>query len=104
LGGAIAYPAMAASVKAGYAAAGTDTGHVGGNADFVVGHPEKLVDFSYRAIHEMTTTAKAVVNANYGASATRAYFNSCSTGGRQSVIEARPHHTDCHGVGAGAPA
>jgi feruloyl esterase len=46
LGGAIPYPAMAASVKAGYAAAGTDTGHVGGNADFVAGHPEKLVDFA----------------------------------------------------------
>ena len=52
---------MAASVKAGYAAAGTDAGHVGGNADFVAGHPEKLVDFAYRAIHEMTVTAKAVV-------------------------------------------
>jgi hypothetical protein len=43
---------MAASVKAGYAAAGTDTGHVGGNADFVAGHHEKLVDFAYRAIRD----------------------------------------------------
>src|SRR5919202_3456703 len=76
LGGAIPYPAMAASVKAGYAAAGTDTGHVGGNADFVAGHPEKLVDFAYRAIHETTVTAKAIVAAHYDASASRAYFNS----------------------------
>src|SRR6185295_9910821 len=37
LGGAIPYPAMAEAVKAGYAGAGTDTGHVGGNADFVAG-------------------------------------------------------------------
>jgi hypothetical protein len=65
LGGAFPYPAMAASVKAGYAASGTDTGHVGDNADFAVGHPEKLVDFAYRAIHEMTVTAKTVVTAHY---------------------------------------
>src|SRR6185437_15654577 len=65
LGGAIPYPAMAASLKAGYAAVGTDTGHVGGNADFVAGHPEKLVDFAYRAIHEMTVAAKALVTAHY---------------------------------------
>ena len=50
LGGAISYPALAAAVAAGYAAAGTDTGHVGGNGDFVPGHPEKLVDFAYRVI------------------------------------------------------
>ena len=54
-------PALAAAVRAGYAAAGTDTGHVGGNADFVPGHPEKLIDFAYRAIHEMTVAAKALV-------------------------------------------
>src|SRR5437899_9653197 len=58
LGGAIAYPALAAAVKAGYATAGTDTGHVGGTADFAPGHPEKLVDFAYLAIHEMTVSAK----------------------------------------------
>src|SRR3954464_9585734 len=67
LGGALPYPAMAASVKAGYAAAGTDTGHVGGNADFAIGHPEKLVDFGHRAIHEMTVAAKAMVAAHYDA-------------------------------------
>jgi tannase/feruloyl esterase len=103
LGGAIAYPAMAASVKAGYAAAATDTGHVGGNADFVAGHPEKLVDFAYRAIHEMTATAKAIVTAHYGADATRAYFNSCSTGGRQALIEAQRYPDDFDGIVAGDP-
>jgi feruloyl esterase len=47
-------------VKAGYAAVGTDTGHVGGNADFVAGHPEKLVDFGYRAIEAAHLTAGIV--------------------------------------------
>ena len=72
--------------RAGYAAAGTDTGHVGGNADFVTGHPEKLVDFGYRAIHEMTIAAKAVVAAHYDARPVRSYFSSCSTGGRQALV------------------
>jgi feruloyl esterase len=103
LGGAIPYPAMAASVKAGYAAAGTDTGHVGGNADFVAGHPEKLVDFAYRAIHEMTVAAKTIVTAHYDASATRAYFNSCSTGGRQALIEAQRYPDDFDGIVSGDP-
>ena len=67
LGGAIPYAALAAAVRAGYAAAGTDTGHVGGNGDFVPGHPEKLVDFAYRAIHEMTVSAKTLVAAHYDA-------------------------------------
>jgi feruloyl esterase len=103
LGGAIPYPAMAASLKAGYAAVGTDTGHVGGNADFVAGHPEKLVDFAYRAVHEMTVAAKAIVTAHYNAQPTRAYFNSCSTGGRQALIEAQRYPDDFDGIVAGDP-
>ncbi len=103
LGGAIPYAAMAASVRAGYAATGTDTGHVGGNADFVAGHPEKLVDFGHRAIHEMTVTAKAIVAAHYDAPPARAYFNSCSTGGRQALIEAQRYPDDFDGIVAGDP-
>src|ERR1700720_2232071 len=47
--GTIPYPAIAAAVASGYAGAGTDTGHVGGNADFAMGHPEKLIDLGYRS-------------------------------------------------------
>ena len=101
LGGAIPYPALAAAVRAGYAAAGTDTGHVGGNGDFVPGHPEKLVDFAYRAIHDMTVSAKAVVGAHYDARPVRSYFNSCSTGGRQALIEAQRYPDDFDGIVAG---
>jgi len=103
LGGAIPYPALAASVKAGYAAVGTDGGHAGGNADFVAGHPEKLVDFAYRAIHEMTVTAKTLVVAHYDTPPTKAYFNSCSTGGRQALIEAQRYPADFDGIVAGDP-
>ena len=91
------------TVNDGYATAGTDTGHVGGNADFVAGHPEKLVDFAYRAIHEMTVTAKAVVSAHYDAPPSRSYFYSCSTGGRQALIEAQRYPDDFDGIVAGDP-
>jgi tannase/feruloyl esterase len=101
LGGTIPYPALAAAVRAGYAAAGTDTGHVGGNGDFVAGHPEKLVDFAYRAIHEMTMSAKAVVTAHYDTRPARSYFNACSTGGRQGLIEAQRYPEDFDGIVAG---
>jgi feruloyl esterase len=101
LGGTIPYAALAGAVKAGYAAAGTDTGHAGGNADFVAGHPEKLVDFAHRAIHEMTVSAKAVVTAHYDARPLRAYFSSCSTGGRQGLVEAQRYPEDFDGIVAG---
>jgi len=52
--GVIPYAAMAQAVIGGYATAGTDTGHTGNTASFVPGHPERLVDNGYRAIHEMT--------------------------------------------------
>ena len=61
--GSISYPALGTAVAAGYAAASTDTGHTGNNANFLPGHPEKLVDFAYRSVHEMTVTAKALVAA-----------------------------------------
>jgi feruloyl esterase len=101
LGGTMPYAALAAAIRSGYAAAGTDTGHVGGNADFVAGHHEKLVDFAYRAIHAMTVTAKTVVNARYEAHPQRSYFNSCSTGGRQALIEAQRYPEDFDGIVAG---
>src|SRR5437763_846463 len=63
--GNISYPALATALAAGYATVSTDTGHAGGDAKFMVGHPEKLVDFEERAVHEMTVTAKAIVNAYY---------------------------------------
>ena len=61
--GSISYPAMARALQEGYATASTDTGHKGGNASFAIGHPEKLIDFGYRAVHEMTVQAKAIIAA-----------------------------------------
>ncbi len=90
----------------GYAAATTDTGHTGSgmSGDFAVGHPEKLVDFGHRAVHEMTVTAKKAIKAYYGADATLSLWNSCSTGGRQGVMEAYRYPEDYDVISAMAPA
>jgi feruloyl esterase len=101
LSGSIPYPVLAAAVKAGYATAGTDAGHVGENADFVPGHPEKLVDFAYRAIHEMTVAARTLVAAHYDSRPEKSYFSSCSTGGRQALTEAQRYPEDYDGIAAG---
>jgi feruloyl esterase len=102
--GNISYPAMATALLAGYATVSTDTGHAGGNANFMVGHPEKLVDFEERAVHEMTVAAKAIAAAYYGNVPERAYFNGCSTGGRQALTEAQRYPLDFDAIIAGAPA
>jgi feruloyl esterase len=102
--GSISYAALADAVAAGFAAASTDTGHEGNVATFVVGHPEKLVDFAYRAVHEMTAAAKAIVAARYEGPPQASYFVGCSTGGRQALAEAQRYPDDYDGIVAGAAA
>ena len=102
--GTINYGAMASSLRDGYATTSTDTGHAGSSAIFALGHPEKVVDFAYRAVHEMTVKAKAIVKAYYGRAARLSYWQGCSTGGRQGLMEAQRYPEDFDGIIAGAPA
>jgi len=102
--GTIPYAALAAAVAGGYATAATDTGHVGGTAAFALGHPEKVIDFGYRAVHETTVQAKAVVDAFYGSAPKLSIWNGCSQGGRQGVTEAVRFPADFDAIIAGAPA
>jgi len=102
--GVISYPSLAAAVTAGYASVSTDTGHEGNTASFALGHPEKVVDIAYRAIHEMTVKAKAIVNAYYGNAPALSFWNGCSTGGRQGITEAAKFPTDFDAIVAGASA
>jgi feruloyl esterase len=102
--GAIPYSSLARAVTAGYASAGTDTGHTGNTAAFAPGHPEKVIDMAYRAVHEMTVHAKAIIAAYYGSPATLSLWNACSTGGRQGVTSAVRYPTDFDAIVAGAPA
>jgi feruloyl esterase len=97
---------LATSLKAGYAAAATDAGHTGSPIDaaWAVGHPEKVIDFGHRGIHEMTRVAKAVVQDYYGKTQQHAYFDGCSDGGREALMEAQRYPEDYDGILAGAPA
>lgn len=104
-GGRISYGAMVTALNRGYATASTDTGHVGSGVDgsWALGHPERVIDFGYRAIHEMTVTAKAIVQAFYDRGARLSYFVGCSNGGRQGLMEAQRYPTDYNAIVAGAP-
>jgi feruloyl esterase len=104
--GSISFGGLAYAVRHGYAAAATDTGHRdrGESARWALGHKEKIIDFGYRAIHETAVTAKALIQAFYGDPPKRSYFNSCSNGGRQALMEAQRFPEDYDGIIAGAPA
>jgi feruloyl esterase len=101
--GFIQYAALATALRRGYAAASTDTGHVGDTASFAPGHPEKLIDFGYRSVHETAVQGKATIAALYGAEPRFSYFTGCSGGGRQAFMEAQRYPDDFTGIIAGDP-
>jgi feruloyl esterase len=101
--GVISTAAMSQALREGYATASTDTGHRGGSGSFAVGHPEKLIDFGYRSMHETTVAAKALVTRFYQRPARLSYYNGCSTGGRQGLMEAQRYPDDFDAIVAGAP-
>ena len=103
-GGSIAYAGMADALRRGYATSATDDGHVGEGAGFVVGHPQKLIDFAYRAEHEMTMEAKILIKAFYGRDARLSYWNGCSGGGREGLLQAYRYPDEFDGIIAGDPA
>ncbi len=102
-GGSIQYDALADGLRRGYATASSNTGHTTADASFAIGHPEKLIDFGYRAVHETVVQGKATIAALYGAAPRYSYFNGCSGGGRQSFMAAQRYPEDFDAIIAGAP-
>jgi feruloyl esterase len=104
--GAVWHFSMVQPLQLRYAVAATNTGHDGDAADasFAVGQPESLKDYAWRAVHEMTVKAKAIITAHYGRSPRHAYWVGCSSGGRQGLKEAQRFPADYDGIVAGAPA
>ena len=104
--GEIIYPALAEGLRRGYAVANTDTGHEGGVMDgsWALGHPEKVVDFGWRAVHLMTVEGKVIASTFYDKHLKYAYWNGCSSGGKQGLKEAQQFPEDYNGIVAGAPA
>ena len=101
--GSIQYAALADALRRGYAAASTDAGHTGTDASFAKGHPERLVDFGYRAVHETAVQGKATITNFYGMAPRLSYFNGCSGGGRMAFQEAQRFPADFDAILAGAP-
>lgn len=101
--GSIAPATLAAGLERGYATTMSDLGHEGGSASFAMGHPEKLIDFGYRAVHETTVAAKAITASFYGRTPKLAYWTGCSAGGRSALMEAQRYPADFDGIVAGSP-
>jgi feruloyl esterase len=97
---------MQNALRLGYATSGNDTGHDtevdGPNGMFALGHQEKVVDFAYRAMHEMTATSKSIIQQFYGRPQQYSYYKGCSTGGRQGAMNAQRYPEDFDGIIAGA--
>jgi Tannase and feruloyl esterase len=99
------YGDMQEALRRGYATAGTDTGHSAADGPagmFALGHPEKIVDFAYRALHDMTVKSKRLVDVFYSQPLDYSYYKGCSTGGRQGVMAAQRYPGDYDGIIAGA--
>lgn len=103
LQGVINTQGLATALRDGYATASTDLGHEGATASYAIDHPEKLIDFGYRAFHEMTVKAKDIVTAYYGAAPKHSYLDTCAAGGRQALREAESYPADFDGMTVGAP-
>jgi feruloyl esterase len=105
--GAVSYTvagrSLADALRQGYATASTDTGHQGDGGLFAIGHAERVIDFAYRAVHEMTVKSKAIIAEFYGRPARLSYWNGCSTGGRQGLMEAQRYPEDFDALIVGAP-
>lgn len=103
---AIFYATVPGALQRGYAVAGTDDGHQASplDASWAIGHPEKVVDFGYRAVHLTNVNAKAITEAFYTSPPRYTYFNACSEGGREAHMEAQRFAGDFDGMLVGSPA
>jgi feruloyl esterase len=96
----------------GYAVTNTDTGHEQDPTTpdptwilLAPGMPNSttIIDFYYRAVHQVTVATKQYVEAFYSQPIEYAYFDGCSTGGRQSLMEGTHYPVDYDGLIAGDP-
>ncbi len=104
--GTVPLSGIAQQVRRGYAAAGTDNGHItteSTDASWALDHPEKVIDFGYRSLKETTDKARALIKAYAGRDPRRSYFIGCSEGGREALMEAQRYPDDWDGIIAGAP-
>ncbi|SPO00378.1 related to feruloyl esterase B precursor [Cephalotrichum gorgonifer] len=104
---------LAIPASEGYVAAFTDAGLPGGNAVspelWALGpdgkvSTELLENFASRSVHDLAVVGKALIKAFYGCPAKYSFWDGCSTGGRQGLVEAQKYPRDFDGILASAPA
>ena len=96
----------AAALTNGFVTARTNTGHDARkepSGSFVLSNPQKAIDYAYRAVHVTAETAKNMASDYYGRPVSFSYWNSCSNGGRQGLLEAQRFPDDFDGIVANAP-
>lgn len=94
-------------VAEGYAVTNSNTGHDNGvepGASFAFNNRQAEIDFGYRAVHLTVMAGKLLVNEYYDQPPDFSYFEGCSQGGRQGLMEAQRYPNDFDGIVAGAPA
>lgn len=101
--GNLEYSDMGPELVKGYAVAGTDTGHQG-NATAWMQNMQQIIDYGYRGVHEMTDKSKTIIEAFYGRPPKYSYFNGCSTGGKEGLMEAQRYPEDYDGINVGGSA
>lgn len=106
LAGSINTAMMTMPLSHNFAVAATDDGHTGAGTDgsWAMGHPEKVIDFGYRAVHETSVHSRKIIAAFYGKAQKYSYFNGCSEGGREAMMEAQRFPEDFSGIIAGSAA
>jgi feruloyl esterase len=107
LAGSISYTAMVKPLQQGYATSSTDTGHQGTSTTdgaWALGNYDRIVNFADRATHLMAEADKVILNSFYNEQPAHAYFNGCSQGGHEALIEAQRYPADFDGIVAGDPA
>ena len=87
----------------GYASASTDTGHQSSDPTWGANRA-KEIDYGHRGTHVTAVAGKALTAAFYGRPPQHAYFNGCSNGGRQALMEVQRYPDDFDGIIAGDPA
>ena len=97
---------IANAVSRGYAAAATDDGTSGppSGAPTLLGHPDLQKDYGFRAIKVTTDTSKIIIEELMGKKPRYSYFNGCSCGGREALMEAQRFPHDFDGIIVGSPA
>ena len=87
----------------GYAVVYTDAGHeqdpttpdlTWAVSETGVVNMPAIIDFQFRAVHQVTVATKQYVEAYYSQPIDHAYFDGCSTGGRQSLMEGEHYPVD----------